>query len=66
MGLASDAPVRRHDALYDLLRRNNATQFAYVPDAGHRILIARSLADLESALGGATLKLHDLRLSVAS
>ncbi|HLJ20243.1 MAG TPA: PAS domain S-box protein [Stellaceae bacterium] len=24
--------------LYDLLRRHNVTQFAYVPDAGHRIL----------------------------
>jgi sulfopyruvate decarboxylase alpha subunit len=33
------------DALYDLLRRHNITQFAYVPDAGHRILIDRSLAD---------------------
>ena len=33
------------DELYDLLRRNNVTQFAYVPDAGHRILIDRSLAD---------------------
>ncbi len=33
------------DELYDLLRRNNITQFAYVPDAGHRILIDRSLAD---------------------
>ena len=31
--------------LYDLLRRHNVTQFAYVPDAGHRILIDRSLAD---------------------
>jgi sulfopyruvate decarboxylase TPP-binding subunit len=29
----------------DLLRRNNITRFAYVPDAGHRILIDRSLAD---------------------
>ena len=28
------------DELYDLLRRHNVTQFAYVPDAGHRILIA--------------------------
>jgi sulfopyruvate decarboxylase alpha subunit len=27
------------------LRRNGITQFAYVPDAGHRILIDRSLAD---------------------
>jgi len=31
--------------LYDLLRRHGITQFAYVPDAGHRILIDRSLAD---------------------
>jgi sulfopyruvate decarboxylase alpha subunit len=35
------------DALYDLLRRHNVTQFAYVPDAGHRVLIDRSLADPE-------------------
>ena len=33
------------DALYDLLRSANITQFAYVPDAGHRVLIDRSLAD---------------------
>ena len=33
------------DELYDLLRRSGVTQFAYVPDAGHRILIDRSLAD---------------------
>jgi sulfopyruvate decarboxylase alpha subunit len=31
--------------LYDLLRRHDVTQFAYVPDAGHQILIDRSLAD---------------------
>ena len=31
--------------LYDLLRRHDITQFAYVPDAGHSILIDRSLAD---------------------
>src|ERR1700680_5330119 len=31
--------------VYDLLRRNRVTQFAYVPDAGHKILIDRSLAD---------------------
>src|SRR5246127_4302263 len=37
-------PGRWQDELYDLLRRNNITQFAYVPDAGHRILIDRSLA----------------------
>jgi sulfopyruvate decarboxylase alpha subunit len=40
-----DGPAKWQDELYDLLRRNNVTQFAYVPDAGHRILIDRSLAD---------------------
>ena len=39
------AALRWQDEVYDLLRRNNVTQFAYVPDAGHRILIDRSLAD---------------------
>ena len=43
--MADDAGERWQDALYDLLRRHNVTQFAYVPDAGHRILIDRSLAD---------------------
>jgi sulfopyruvate decarboxylase alpha subunit len=33
------------DGLYDQLRAANVTQFAYVPDAGHRVLIDRSLAD---------------------
>src|SRR6266567_2499460 len=42
-----DAVARWQDDLYDLLRRNNITQFAYVPDTGHRILIDRSLADPE-------------------
>jgi sulfopyruvate decarboxylase alpha subunit len=37
--------ARWQDELYDLLRCHNVTQFAYVPDAGHRILIDRSLAD---------------------
>src|ERR1700752_1073703 len=46
-----DAVVEAHSAtgwqhdLYDLLRRHGVTQFAYVPDAGHQILIDRSLAD---------------------
>ena len=40
----ADAP-RWQDELYDLLRHHGVTQFAYVPDAGHRILIDRSLAD---------------------
>src|SRR5437667_1932312 len=39
---------RWQDQLYDLLRRNDVTQFAYVPDAGHRVLIDRSLADPEA------------------
>ena len=41
----ADGNGRWQDDLYYLLRRNNITQFAYVPDAGHRILIDRSLAD---------------------
>jgi sulfopyruvate decarboxylase alpha subunit len=31
--------------LYELLRKHGVTQFCYVPDAGHRVLINRSLAD---------------------
>src|SRR5881296_2396492 len=45
MDESGDEPARWQDDLYDLLRRNSVTQFAYVPDAGHRILIDRSLAD---------------------
>jgi sulfopyruvate decarboxylase alpha subunit len=47
MDAALDSTARtgwQHD-LYDLLRRHGITQFAYVPDAGHSILIDRSLAD---------------------
>ncbi len=33
------------DGLYDLLRRHDVTQFCYVPDAGHQVMIDRSLAD---------------------
>ena len=33
-----------HRAVH-LLRANNVTQFCYVPDAGHKVLIDRSLAD---------------------
>ena len=33
------------ELLYDLLRDNGVTQLAYVPDAGHKALINRSLAD---------------------
>src|SRR6476619_7051389 len=38
-------PATWQDEIYDLLRRHNVTQFAYVPDMGHKILIDRSLAD---------------------
>jgi len=34
--------VHWQDEVCELLRRNDVTQFAYVPDAGHRILIDRS------------------------
>jgi len=43
----AEGGARWQDEVYDLLRQNNVTQFAYVPDAGHRILIDRSLADPE-------------------
>ena len=33
------------EAIYRVLREFDVTQFAYVPDAGHRVLIDRSLAD---------------------
>jgi sulfopyruvate decarboxylase alpha subunit len=39
------AVARWQDEVFDLLRRAGVTQFAYVPDAGHTILIDRSLAD---------------------
>jgi sulfopyruvate decarboxylase TPP-binding subunit len=45
MADGNGSAARWQDELYDLLRRHNVTQFAYVPDAGHRILIDRSLAD---------------------
>ena len=44
MSLDHDEPTWPHE-LYDLLRRHGITQFAYVPDAGHKVLIDRSLAD---------------------
>jgi sulfopyruvate decarboxylase alpha subunit len=44
MWMDASGPAWAHE-LYDLLRRNGVTQFAYVPDAGHRVLIDRSLAD---------------------
>jgi sulfopyruvate decarboxylase alpha subunit len=50
-GMIMDAAIAnetgwQHD-LYDLLRRHGISQFAYVPDAGHSILIDRALADAD-------------------
>src|SRR5437870_13272830 len=45
MGDGNGSAARWQNQVYDLLRRHNVTQFAYVPDAGHKILIDRSLAD---------------------
>ena len=45
MAAGADQPKRWQDDLYEELRRGNVTQFCYVPDAGHSILIQRSLAD---------------------
>jgi sulfopyruvate decarboxylase alpha subunit len=41
---AGDDAGWQHE-IYDVLRRHDVTQFAYVPDAGHRVLIDKSLAD---------------------
>jgi sulfopyruvate decarboxylase alpha subunit len=38
-------PKRWQDEMYDELRQANVTQFCYVPDAGHSIMINRSLGD---------------------
>ena len=47
MSAAAEAQstMRWQDQVFDLLRQHDVTQFAYVPDAGHRILIDRALAD---------------------
>ena len=48
MDAATEAEAKTEgwqDEVYGLLRRHNVTQFAYVPDAGHKILINRALAD---------------------
>src|SRR5687767_11740690 len=42
---AEEVEVSWQNALYDTLKAQGVTQFSYVPDAGHRILIDRSLAD---------------------
>ena len=47
MGDSGALPIGWQDELYELLRRHHVTQFAYVPDAGHRVVIDRALADPE-------------------
>jgi sulfopyruvate decarboxylase TPP-binding subunit len=42
---ANAGPAGWGNALYDLLREDGVTQFCYVPDGGHSVLIARSIAD---------------------
>jgi sulfopyruvate decarboxylase alpha subunit len=42
---AEDIEIGWQNALYETLKKQGVTQFSYVPDAGHRILIDRSLAD---------------------
>ncbi len=48
MAMEEGAEERWQDALYDFLRQKGVSIFAYVPDAGHKILIERSLADPEA------------------
>jgi sulfopyruvate decarboxylase alpha subunit len=45
MGESGDQRKRWQDELYEELKQANVTQFCYVPDAGHSIVIERSLAD---------------------
>ena len=42
---ANEISTGWQNQLYDALKRHNVTQFSYVPDAGHRICIDRSLGD---------------------
>jgi hypothetical protein len=61
-----DAPPRWQDDLYALLRANDVTQFAYVPDAGHRILIDRSLADPDAHSVALTTEEEGVALAVGA
>ena len=42
---AKEISTSWQSALYEALRRQGVTQFSYVPDAGHRVCIDRSIAD---------------------
>ena len=43
--ISQENPSIWQDQLYDSLRRQGITLFSYVPDAGHAIIINRSLND---------------------
>ena len=43
--ISQENPPGWQDQLYDSLRRHSITLFSYVPDAGHAIIINRSLND---------------------
>ena len=43
--ISQENPSLWQDQLYDSLRRHGITLFSYVPDAGHAIIINRSLND---------------------
>jgi sulfopyruvate decarboxylase alpha subunit len=43
--ISQENPSIWQDQLYDSLRRHDITLFSYVPDAGHAIIINRSLND---------------------
>src|SRR5215469_12326874 len=45
--VADESHAAWQDQIFELLRQHNVTQFAYVPDAGHKTLINRSLADAD-------------------
>jgi sulfopyruvate decarboxylase alpha subunit len=42
---ANEISTGWQNQLYEALRRHGVTQFSYVPDAGHRVCIDRSIAD---------------------
>jgi sulfopyruvate decarboxylase alpha subunit len=44
-GHAREISASWQDDLYEALRRHGVTQFSYVPDAGHRVCIDRSIDD---------------------
>jgi sulfopyruvate decarboxylase alpha subunit len=45
---ANEISTGWQNQLYDALRRQGVTQFSYVPDAGHRVCIDRSIEDKDA------------------